>query len=426
VTEGLDAKSRDVSVVVPWSGFDLIDAFNRWKRSAAAGRVWTVDMAGGATVHSLGLSWRTGVCQQVFEEAAVDCGRALAAFAESRHGRRRGRRVGFPRFKRKTATVGSFRIRQKSCAGRAAIRVGDPAGGLRSVTLPTIGVLRVREDTRRLRRMLTNNRARIVSVTVSCRAGRWSVSLTVQAADLPPAHHQPSDGPASRSGWVGVDRGLAAYLVAADSRGNELLRVDAAPRAWKTALPKIRRLSRQTSRKRRGSANRRKAAARLARCHRRIGNVRRYFLHEVANQLIQTHDRLALEDLNVAGMLRNHHLAAAISDAAWAELARIVGYKQQWRGGHTLAVDRWFASSKTCAACGAIMARLTLADREFCCATCGHKADRDRNAATNLAIWAEQHHARIRDPEVRGPVTNAYRGDGSGRRASARRRNQPR
>jgi putative transposase len=80
VKDALDAKSRDASVVVPWSGFDLINAFNRWKRSAAAGRVWTVDTAGTATVHSMGLSWRTQVCQQVFEEAAVDCGRALAAF----------------------------------------------------------------------------------------------------------------------------------------------------------------------------------------------------------------------------------------------------------------------------------------------------------------------------------------------------------
>jgi putative transposase len=80
VKDALDAKSRDSSVVVPWSGFDLINAFNGWKRSATAGRVWTVDTAGAATVHSLGLSWRTQMCQQVFEEAAVDCGRALAAF----------------------------------------------------------------------------------------------------------------------------------------------------------------------------------------------------------------------------------------------------------------------------------------------------------------------------------------------------------
>lgn len=297
----------------------------------------------------------------------------------------------------------------------------------RSVRLPTIGVLRVREDTRRLRRMLSNGRARIVSATVSGRAGRWSVSLTVQAADLHPARQHPIGDP-GRAGWVGVDRGLVAYLVAADSRGNELLRVeaDAVPRAFKTALPKIRRLSRQTSRKRRGSANRRKAAARLARCHRRVAEVRRCFLHKVANQLVKTHDRLALEDLNVAGMLRNHRLAAAISDAAWAELARIVGYKQQWRSGHTMPVDRWFPSSKTCAACGAITATLTLSDRVFHCVACGHTADRDLNAATNLAIWAEQHDARIRDPEVRGPVTNAYRGDGSGRRARARRRDQPR
>lgn len=85
-----------------------------------------------------------------------------------------------------------------------------------------------------------------------------------------------------------------------------------------------------------------------------------------------------------------------------------------------MLVDRWFPSSKTCAACSALTATLPLADREFCCLVCGHHDDRDRNAATNLAIWAEQHHARIRDPEARGPITNAYRGDGSGRRVNAR------
>jgi putative transposase len=170
VKQALDARQVDGSVTVPWSGFDLINAFNRGKRGEDAGRVIVVDPHGSATVQVTGLRWRTQVSAQVFEEAAVDLGRALTGYRDSGRGARAGRRVGFPRFKRKTTCVPSFRLRQRTTGGRAGIRVGD--AGPRTVTVPKIGVLRVREDTRRLRRMLTGGRAEIRFVTVSHRAGR--------------------------------------------------------------------------------------------------------------------------------------------------------------------------------------------------------------------------------------------------------------
>jgi putative transposase len=395
-------------------GFDLINAFNRWKRSAAAGRVLAVDAAGTATVVATGLAWRSQVHQQVFEEAAADVGLALAGYAASRRGGRPGRRVGFPRFKRKTVAVASFRIRCKSTAGRGSIRIGDAVAGPRAVSLPKVGVLKVREDTRRLRRMLRNGRATIAFATVSYRAGRWTMSVTVKAADLHPARRHPPRQPGDTGGWVGVDRGLAAFVVAADAAGNQALRVDDPPRPLRAAQPRLRRLSRNVNRKRRGSNNRRAAAARLGRCHARIRNVRRHFLHEVANRLVQTHDRLALEALHTAGLMRNRRLAAAIADAGWADLARIMSYKQHWRGGQMLVVDRWYPSTKTCAACHTVAPVMPLSTRTFHCQVCGYRADRDLNAAVNLATWAEQHHAQVRDPEARGPVTNAYRGDGPG------------
>ncbi len=417
VKEALDAKRRGGSVVVPWSGFDLINAFNSWKCSAQAGRRFVA--AGSAEVVATGLSWRAQVCQQVCEEAAVDLGRGLTAWAESRGGKRSGRRVGFPTFKRKSRTRPSFRIRCQTRAGRASIRVGDPTAGPRSVCLPKIGVLRVREDTRRLRRMIRAGRARIRYATVSCRAGRWTVTLTVEAADLHPARqHPPRPDTADGGGWVGVDRGLAALVVAADTTGRQMVRVDDAPRPLRAALPRLRRLSRQVSRKQRGSRNRAEAAARLGRAHLRVANVRRHFLHEVANRLVKTHDRLALEDLHTAGMLRNRRLAAAISDAGWADLARIIAYQQRWRGGQTTRAPRWYPSTRTCSACATVGPALPLSVRVFRCDECGHEADRDVNAAVNLAVWAE-HHAQTRDPEARGPVTNASRGDGSGRRPRA-------
>jgi putative transposase len=355
------------------------------------------------------------VCQQVFEEAAVDLGRGLAAYTASKAGSRRGRRVGFPRFKSKKRAPLSFRVRCKTApSGRASIRVGDVSP--RTVTLPGIGLIAVREDTRRLRRMLTKGRATIMSATVVCWAGRWVVSVTCEAADLHEhARHQPH--PDGR--WVGVDRGLTAYVVAASADGTEVLRVDDPPRPARTGMVRQRRLARAVTRKQRGSHNRRKAAARLGRHHARTAAIRHRFLHKVSNRLVKTHDRLAMETLTITGMLANRRLAAAIADAAWGELARQVTYKQQWRGGHLTPVDRWYPSTKTCSVCRAVAAAMPLHQRTFVCHTCGYQADRDHNAAVNLAIWAEQHHAQIRDLPAGGPVTNARRGNGSGPRTRA-------
>lgn len=125
VKTALSARNADPGVDVPWTRFDLINAFNAWKKTEDAGRVFTVDTEGSAEVAVTGLCWRREVCQQVFEEAAVDLGKGLKAWSDSRSGRRAGRRVGFPRFKKKTGVVASFRLRNKHSTGKpAAIRVG--------------------------------------------------------------------------------------------------------------------------------------------------------------------------------------------------------------------------------------------------------------------------------------------------------------
>lgn len=141
------AHRQDDSVAVPWSGFDLVNLFNAWKKTEQAGRRLVVDGSGIAEVEVTGLRWRSSVCQQVFEEAAIDLGKALSAWTESRAGRRSGRRVGHPRVKKKHSDVSSFRLRNKHPkGGRSAIRVGDTHP--RSVTLPGIGTVRVHDDTR--------------------------------------------------------------------------------------------------------------------------------------------------------------------------------------------------------------------------------------------------------------------------------------
>ena len=418
VKTALADREADPDVEVPWTGFDLINSFNAWKKTEAAGRVITVDADGVAEIVVTGLPWRTGVCQQVFEEAAVDLGKGLKAWSDWRSGTRAGRRVGFPRLKKKSGVVPSFRLRNKHPKGRPpAIRVGDH-NRPRSLTLPGIGPIAVHNDTRRLRRMLAKNRAQILFATVTHHGGHWCVSLNVEAAELHPDLQHPRRDPADDSGWVGVDRGLSAFLVAARTDGTEVARVADAPKALAAGMKHQRRLAKSLSRKKKGSHNRKDAAARLGRHHHHVANVRRHFLHQVSKTLVKTHDRLVIEDLNVAGMLANHRLAQAISDAGWSEFARILGYKQAWRSGQLVVADRWFPSSKLCAQCGTVRDDLTLADRLFTCG-CGHSADRDANAATNLARWGQTHHnaqhdhSRSPDPQAGGRATNARRRDGA-------------
>ena len=429
---GPDIEGSGSGSGVPWSGFDLINAFNAWKVSEAAGRRFVADPDGATEVEVTGLVWRGQVLAQVFEEAVVDLGRALKACNDSRTGARKGPRVGFPRFKRKNPTGGSFRIRNKTNGGRASIRLGD-TDDLRSVSLPKIGTLRVREDTRRLRRMIAKSRARILFVTVTRGANRWWIAITVETADLHPAVRHtaqpaeafppgtPDNASGGGKGWVGVDRGLHALAVAGSSDGTEVLRVGN-PRALRRGLPRLRRLSKAVSRKKKGSRNRGKAVVRLGRQHARIRDRRRHVLHQVSNQLVKNHARLVLEDLNITGMTSNRKLSRAISDAAWGELARQVTYKQAWRGGQVVFADRWFPSSKTCSSCGTLRKDLTLKVRTFECRECGHALDRDLNAAVNLAAWAENHTApvddgagrgvaRVGDRQAAGPVTNAHRQD---------------
>jgi putative transposase len=416
VKSALTQHRADPNIDVPWTGFDLVNAFNKWKKTEGAGRIFAVDGNGSVETVVTGLPWRHEVYQQVFEEAAVDCGRALTAWSDSRSGKRGGPAVGFRRFRKKSDTTGSFRIRNRCFNdGATSIRVGD--GSHRSVTLPRIGTVRVHDDTRPLRRMLAKGSARVLFATVIWRAGRWWVSLNVEAADLHVSRHHAPRCPTDIGGWVGVDRGLSTFLVAATADGREVARVADAPKALARGLHRQQRLEKSLSRKQKGSRNRHQAAAKLGRHHFHVANVRRHFLHQVSNKLVNTHDRLVLEDLNVSGMLRNRRLAQAISDAGWTEFSRLVRYKQTWRHGQLVIADRWYPSSKTCRQCGLINGGLTLADRMFVCA-CGHTTDRDLNAATNLALWGQnnhEHHLEPRTPKDGGRATNARRREGAGR-----------
>lgn len=237
------------------------------------------------------------------------------------------------------------------------------------IRIPNLGWVRMRESLRFA--------GKILSATVSRQADKWFVSLTVDTLDqshLPEAENQ---------GAVGVDLGVSA--LATLSTGEPPI---PGPKAHTALLKRLRRLSRSLSRKQKGSANRRKAKAKLAGLHSRIGNIRADALHQLTTDLTRRFHTLGIEDLNVRGMVKNRHLSRAVSDMSFFEFRRQLEYKAAMRGGLVVVADRWFASSKTCSCCGHKLESLPLSVRNWTCPTCGTNHDRDVNAAINLKNMA--------------------------------------
>lgn len=173
---------------------------------------------------------------------------------------------------------------------------------------------------------------------------------------------------------VGVDAGITSLVTL--STGEKV----ANPRHERRDRKKLARAQRMFSRKEKGSANRAKAKLRVARIHGKIRDRRLDVLHKLSTRLVQEHDTVCIEDLSVRNMVKNHKLARSISDASWSELRRQLEYKADWYGRQVIAIDRFYPSSKTCSACGAIVEKLPLNIREWTC-RCGAVHDRDVNAA---------------------------------------------
>jgi putative transposase len=216
---------------------------------------------------------------------------------------------------------------------------------------------------------------KLMSATISRLADRWFVSITV---DTPDSSHLPQ---AENQGAVGVDLGVSA--LATLSTGE----IIPGPKAHTALLARLKRLSRSLSRKQKGSANRAKAKAKLARLHARISHIRQDALHKLTTNLTRRFHTIGIENLNVRGMMKNRHLARSIADMSFHEFRRQLEYKAAMRGGQVVVADRFFASSKTCSACGHKLDDLPLSVREWTCPACGAQQERDVNAAKNLLAY---------------------------------------
>lgn len=272
-------------------------------------------------------------------------------------------RAKFPKFKKKGRSPTSFRVANEKFSIKG-----------KRIRVPKIGWVRMREEFRW-------PDAKILSATFSERAGKWFVSI---ACEIPDENSTRSVAPAGTV--VGVDLGVREYATS----DSELFQV---PRAYRESERQLRRAQKSLSRKtgpdrrtgQKASNNWKKQQRKVARLHMKTANVRADWLHKLTNDLSSRYAVVGIEDLNVKGMVKNHHLAKSVSDAGFGEFRRQIEYKTAERGGVVVVADMWYPSSKTCSACGTVKTkRLQLSVREWRCSDCGTEHHRDINAAINL------------------------------------------
>ncbi|SEH57940.1 putative transposase [Mycolicibacterium rutilum] len=376
---------KDLTPALNWSAYAMRRIWNRVKSDIAP--------------------WWQENSKEAYSSGLANLATALRNWAASATKRRQGRPVGFPRFKSKKSRL--------SCWFTTGA-LGLVASDRRHVKLPRIGIVRTHESTRKLARRLESGSARIRSATVAYDGGRWFVSFSVEL--------QGTSVSAARSkDTVGVDVGILHLAVLSTPvRGlSDASGLIANPAHHEGAIKKLRRLQRKTARRvgpdrRAGtipSARWRRARDDVRRQHAKIANQRADTLHWLTSALAERFGTVVIEDLNVAGMLRNRRLARRISAAAWAEMRRQLEYKTDWRGGRVLVADRFYPSSKTCSGCGVVKAKLRLSERVFTCDTCGLTIDRDRNAVRNLAALAADAGT---SPEMSSPSCGATENEPAG------------
>ena len=337
-----------------------LDAGERLDLSSYALRRWWNANKDTVAVGGDGEPWWQENSKESYSYGLESLAKGLSNWSKSRRGDRKGRKVGFPKFKAKNKVAPRFAY-TTGCFG---LIQGDP----KALKLPRIGRVHCMENVAE-----RVGDAKVLRMAISQRAGRWYASLTVERDDKPVM--KPPKG-----GAVGVDLGVKTLATLSDGTVVEN------PRYLKKSERKLKKAQRELSRKTRGSNRRNKAKATVARIHARVANQRQDAMHKLTTRLAETFSDISIEDLHVAGMVKNHHLAKSISDAAFGEFRRQLEYKTARSGARLHVVDRWYRSSKTCSKCGSVKAKLSLSERTYRCDSCGLAMDRDLNAAINIKV----------------------------------------
>lgn len=332
--------------------------------------------------------WNREYSKYVFQTGAENAGHAFQNFLKTRNGSRAGK-SGLPKYKsRKNQN-------QTGCLFANLKLDGN------KIFIPKIGWVKFYESNKTILWLLSQG-ARITQGTLKYQHSRWTISVNVKMSnELALKYYEGKYKLAQRKAKtvnksVGVDVGLKTFLTLSD--GTEFVN----PRTYEKQISKLRRLNKQLARRSRAgskietlnettgevtsewSKRHDKAVKALQKQHAKVYNQRNNFLHNVSKQLIMEYNIIGLENLNIAGLVKNKHLSKHISDASWGEFIRQVDYKLQRVGGKLVKIGRFEPSSKTCSECGVVKTKLSLSERTFNCEHCGVNLDRDLNAAINI------------------------------------------
>ncbi|RMF20677.1 MAG: transposase, partial [Cyanobacteria bacterium J083] len=314
-------------------------------------------------------SWLTEVSNIPLQQSFRDLKQAYSNFFNSLKGKRKGKKVGEPKFKskhsRQTAryTIGGFSVHSES------------------VKLAKIGHIRM-VVTRQLPSSPTS-----VTIIKDC-ANRYFASFVVEI--------NPITEPAPNKS-VGIDLGLRHFAILSNGE-----KIDN-PRYHKKLLKRIKKASKKLSRCSKGSKRRQRAKLKLAKLHAQIKDSRTDFLHKLTTRLVRQNQAIAIEDLAVGNLVKNRKLSRAISDAGWYSFRQLLTAKCDKSNRHLVVIDRWEATSQKCSNCGFNGGKKELNVRQWVCLNCGTHHDRDTNAATNILVaggLSETQNERGRDSKT--------------------------
>jgi putative transposase len=330
-------------------------------------------------------AWLNEVPSVALVQSVADARRAFRNFFASRAGKRKGRKMGHPRMKSRKDRRQSFRLTRNGFRLRSSGRLD----------IAKVGEVRVRWS-----RALPSEPS---SVTIIREPdGKYYASFVTDApvTPLPTVQRE-----------AGIDMGIMRLATVACTDG---LRIDVPnPKHLHQKLRKLRRLERAKSRREKGSNNREKARRKVAIQYGKVARARLDYHHKHALALIRENQAIYVEDLNIAGMVKSKRLARSISDAGWAQFARITSEKCEKYGRTTHRVSRWLASTKTCSRCGHLMEELPLRIRTWTCPSCQTVHDRDHNAAKVILAAGRAERQNACRAQV-SPPGREVRGDESG------------
>jgi putative transposase len=322
-------------------------------------KCWSEKRAGDA-------AWWEAYPSKVFLFAFRDAVRAHRNFLS--------KKARYPRFKSKRTTKPAFTL-----CDAVHLRAG-------TVQLTRMGEVKISSPDGRqaeVRRLIRRGRARITSARISYYNDHWWVAMAIERAESASVSSVSPDGPA-----VGVDLGLST--LATVCRSDLTLEIEEpGGRRFRSVSAKTRRLSKRVSRRSRGGRNHARALKSLRHHLATVSRRRSYDLHNLTKNLVRSYPVVCIEDLAVKAVSMSPRLGKATMDQGLGELRRQLLYKAPRTGSRVVIAGRFYPSSKTCARCGAVRAKLSLAERTYRCDTCGLVIDRDRNAAANLAAYGE-------------------------------------